>query len=51
MTLLVPVLAALIGLVVYGLTNGKASEAGRLAFGCGLLVALWVFAHHGVKLL
>jgi hypothetical protein len=51
MTLIAPVLAALIGLVVYGLANGKASEAGRLTFACGLLVALYVFAHHGVRVL
>ena len=31
---------AVVGLVLYGLTDGKASEAGRLAFAVGLLAYL-----------
>jgi hypothetical protein len=40
----------LLGLVVYLLpiTNGKVTEAGRLAFACGLLVVLLIAGGHGV---
>jgi len=42
----VPVLATVIGLLVYALaTNPKAQEMGRLSFGCGLLVTLFAFSH------
>ncbi len=52
MLLIAPVLAAVIGLLVYALSvNPKVAELGRLAFGCGLLVALFVFAQHGVRVL
>lgn len=45
MIVLLSPLVALAGALVYALSsNGKASELGRLAFGCGLLVCLWVFA-------
>lgn len=50
MTVLAPVLAALIGLIVYALATGKAMELGRLAFACGLLVALLMFGKEGVRL-
>jgi hypothetical protein len=51
MILIAPVVVAIIGLVVYVLTTGKATELGRIAFFCGLLVSLLVFAHHGLKVL
>lgn len=48
---LVPVVAALVGLLVYVLAgNSKLVELGRIAFFCGLLVALFVFAQHAVRL-
>ncbi len=37
---------AIVGLLVYVLANGKASEVGRILFFCGMLVVL----AHGVKL-
>jgi hypothetical protein len=43
MTIIVatPLLVAIIGLLVYALSsNTKVAELGRLAFACGLLVAL-----------
>ncbi len=48
---IVPLLAAVIGLLIYALsTNAKVCELGRLAYACGLLVTLLVFARHLVKL-
>ena len=42
MTVLLPLLVALVGLVLYALsTNPKAAEVGRLAYGAGLLVTLF----------
>ncbi len=38
--LTIPALVAVIGVVVYGITQGKASEIGRIAFAFGLLVTL-----------
>lgn len=35
-----PAIVALIGVVAYGLADGKLGELGRLAFACGLFVAL-----------
>ena len=41
MTLWLPVLVLLIGLLVYAFSsNVKVAELGRLAFACGLLAAL-----------
>lgn len=41
LSMTVPVLVALVGLLVYALaSNGKAVELGRIAFGFGLLVFL-----------
>jgi hypothetical protein len=37
----IPLIIALIGLIIYLATGGKPSEAGRLAFACGLLA--WLF--------
>jgi len=43
-----PVLAIIIGLLIYGLTTHK--TMGLIIFGCGLLVALWmVGAQHTIK--
>ncbi len=38
--LTIPALVALVGVLVYGISNGKASEVGRIAFAFGLLVTL-----------
>lgn len=35
-----PLIICVIGLLLYGLLDGKASEAGRIMFFCGLLVFL-----------
>lgn len=48
---IVPLVAALVGLLVYALSaNGKVAELGRIAFSCGLLVTLFVFAHSNFSL-
>lgn len=42
MIILLPLLIALIGLVVWLIaTNAKVAEVGRIMFFCGLLVFLW----------
>ena len=42
---ILPIVTALVGLLIYALsTNAKVCELGRLAFACGLLVTLLVFA-------
>lgn len=44
----IPVLVAVVGLLAYALaSNPKAAEVGRLAFACGLLVALFALEHYG----
>lgn len=49
--LIAPVLAAIVGALVYALSaNPKASELGRIAFACGLLVSLFVAATQVVRL-
>jgi hypothetical protein len=40
MVLTIPMAAAVIGALFYGLTSGKASELGRLLFFAGALAAL-----------
>lgn len=46
LSLLIPLLAAVLGLLVYALSaNPKASEAGRLLYFAGALVTLLVAAH------
>lgn len=46
MTILIPLLVALAGLVLYALsTTAKPAEVGRICFFVGLLVALFDFAH------
>lgn len=49
-TILVPLLVAVVGALVYGLANGKASELGRLAYAAGLLVTLFGVGQHVLKL-
>lgn len=41
-----PLIIAIVGLVLYLATDGKASEAGRLAFFSGLLVTTYLLAGH-----
>lgn len=49
MTILLPLLIALAGLVVYLAVPGKAAELGKISFGAGLLVALLQAGSHAVK--
>lgn len=35
-----PLVAVLVGALMWGFTNGKASEAGRMIFFCGVLAFL-----------
>ncbi len=49
MTLIAPVVAAIIGALVFALGRGKASEAGRIVFACATLVLLYAYVSHGVK--
>lgn len=50
-SILVPVAAAIIGALVYGLSaNAKVGELARLLYGAGVLVALFVFAQNVVRL-
>ncbi len=47
----VPVLAVIIGLLLWFVaTNPKAAEAGRMIFGCGVLVTLLVLARQTLRL-
>ena len=39
-TLAIPALVSLVGVVIYGVTQGKLSEIGRIAYAFGLLVTL-----------
>jgi hypothetical protein len=50
MSAYVSVIIALVGLVVYILTGGKASELGRLSFFAGLLAFLMGVARESVHL-
>lgn len=50
LTAIVPALVCLAGLLVYALTKGKVETLGLWAYVCGLLVSLFVFAGHVVKL-
>jgi len=50
--LILPLLVCILGMLIYALAaNAKVAELGRLAFGCGLLVTLFAFAGHAVRLL
>lgn len=47
LVILAPLLVALIGVLTYALaTRAELKEIGRLMFGCGLLVSLFVVATH-----
>jgi energy-converting hydrogenase Eha subunit A len=48
---LLPILVAIIGALVYALASGKASELGRIAFFCGLLAFLMTSSQQVVTLL
>jgi hypothetical protein len=48
---IIPLLAAIIGVLVYALAqNAKLVEVGRALLWCGLLVTLFVAAHETVSL-
>jgi hypothetical protein len=50
MVAIIPLLAAVIGLLIYVLaTNAKVVEVGRALMWCGCLVTLFVVASHVVK--
>jgi hypothetical protein len=50
MYILLPCFVCLLGVLAYALAaNPKASEMGRLAYACGLLVSLFVLATHTVR--
>jgi len=51
MTIYLSLLVALVGLVVYAMMDGKASEAGRIAYFGGLLAFLLQAAPHVVNAL
>jgi hypothetical protein len=52
MTALFAVVVAVVGLLAYVIPGGQERrELGRIAFACGLLVTVFLFATHGVKLL
>ncbi len=52
MIAIVPVLAMIIGALVYALSsNGKVAELGRLTFGAGVLVFVYSLASHAVSVL
>lgn len=51
MTAHLSLLVAVVGLVVYGLANGKASEAVRIAYFSGLIVWLYTVSSHAVSIL
>jgi len=43
--MLLLLILAVIGLLVYALSNGKAAEIGRLVFACATLVICFELAH------
>lgn len=52
MTILVPLLVAIAGALIYALSaNPKMSELGRILFSVGALWSIYVFATHSVNLL
>lgn len=52
MVAIVPVLAIIVGTLVYALSaNGKVAELGRLTFFAGMLVEVYVLAGHAVSVL
>lgn len=47
---IIPLLVAIVGLVIYAMaSNAKAAECGRLMFGAGLLVCLFLASHQTVR--
>lgn len=52
MTILIPILAALIGALVYGFaSNGKLAEMGRITFAVGTFWTVAELVGHSVSLL
>jgi len=52
MTILIPLLVALLGVLAYALSsNGKIQEIGRICFFCGLFVTLFQIGGHQISLL
>lgn len=50
MTALLPLVSAVVGMLVYGLSaNAKVAEMGRIVFACAVLVLLFGAAGHVVK--
>jgi len=50
LTILLPLLVAIVGMLVYALAAGpKPAEIGRLAYACGLLVTLFELASHVIR--
>lgn len=47
---IVPVVVMILGLLLYGYASGKAGVIGDRMFTCGLLVTLFVFAEHVLRL-
>ena len=45
---MIAILICLLGLLVYLLTDGKPSDAGRIAFAIGLLVSLLIYGGKGL---
>jgi hypothetical protein len=43
----VPIAAAVVGLLLWVLASGKASEAGKIVFAAAVLVALFAVEHSG----
>lgn len=51
LVILIPLLVAVVGLLMYALAgSAKVAEAGRLMFGCGVLVTLFALQGHAVRL-
>ncbi len=50
LALALPLAVMLVGVVLYVVAAGKASEAGRIAFFCGLLVSLLNLAGHALRI-
>ncbi len=47
---IVPVLAALLGLLLWGFAPGDAKTAGKILFAAGTLVTVYVLAGHTVRI-
>lgn len=50
MTLLFPILLAIIGALLYALANGKASELGRLTFMAGVIAIALLLSGYRVHI-